>query len=216
MKKYLKKFLIFICLFVVLTVLVKIVDVKAIGANQSLVGFSSLNFWFFNLTGVNMILYYISDWLSIIVILIGIIYGVVGLIQWIKRKKILKVDQNLLSLGIFYLLVFGIYLFFEYFIINYRPVLIDGYLEASYPSSTTLLVITFMITSIDQTNIYIKNKRFKKTVKCVSILYMILMVIFRLSSGVHWLSDIIGSIILSIGLISFYYYLKTIDLSKKL
>lgn len=199
--------LINLVIFIVYTILVKKIDTDNIGPNDSIVGFSHLNIFFYNITSTNFLIYELTDWAGIIPIIIGFIYGFVGLFQWIKRKNILKVDSNILSLGILYLITFGVYMFFEYFVINRRPVLIDGYLEASYPSSTTMLVLFFMITSIDQTNKYCIKTHIRDALNIIQTLFIIFMVIGRILSGVHWLTDIVGGIIISISLIKMYQFL---------
>jgi undecaprenyl-diphosphatase len=88
--------------------------------------------------------------------------------------------------------------------INYRPVLIDGFLEISYPSSTTLLVLCVMPTLTEQLSRRLRNFPTKKTVTLMTAGFSLFMVIGRLVSGVHWLTDIIGSILLSTGLFSLY------------
>lgn len=208
MKKFLKRFIIsasFLTLFSVWSYLLTVIDVKAIGPEGSAVGFATLNSFFHSLTGVNMALYTTTDWLGLVPVFVGFGFAFLGLYQWIKRKNILKVDFSILALGIFYLLVLSAYLFFEEFVINYRPTLINGYLEASYPSSTTTLVMCVMITSIMQFNSRIKNIKVRKALTLVIISFTMFMVIGRLISGVHWLSDIIGGALLSLGLISLYY-----------
>jgi len=149
---------ILLALFAVWTVLISFVDVKEIGPLESEVGFASLNGFFHNLTGVNMSLYTVTDWLGLVPIGFAVGFALLGLIQWIKRKSFWKVDSDILLLGGFYLAVMGIYLFFEEFPINFRPVLIEGTLEASYPSSTTLLVVCVMPTALLQLNVRIKKR----------------------------------------------------------
>lgn len=205
---------ILICILLVLlsiiyTILVKYVDTSIIGPNGSVVGFSSLNSFVFNLTGNNMTLYKITEILGIIPILIALMYAVIGLIQVIDRKS-LKVDKELIALGILYVVVILIYVFFEKCIINYRPVLIDGILEASYPSSHTLLSICICGSALLINKYLFNNKKIYKYINIVSIISMVLIVLGRLLSGVHWASDIIGSIIISISLLKILetYYLS--------
>ena len=136
--------------FVLWTVLVCLVDVQAIGPEGSSVGFGTLNGYVHDLTGVNMSLYVITDWLGLVPIGIAFGFAVLGLVQLIKRKSLLKVDRSILVLGGFYIVVMAVYILFETVVINYRPTLIDGYLEASYPSSTTMLVMCVMPTAMMQ------------------------------------------------------------------
>lgn len=190
----------FLMAFLLWTILVCFADVKQIGPNGSSVGLATVNGFIHKLFGVNMKLYGVTDWLGLVPV--GFMFGfaVLGLIQWIKRKGILKVDRSILLLGAFYILVLAAYLLFEEFVVNYRPVLINGYLEASYPSSTTMLVMCVMPTSIMQLCTRIQKKSVRNIVCFVLAAFVVFMVIGRLISGVHWLSDIIGGVLLSVGL----------------
>lgn len=198
-----------VLLSIIYTILVKYVDTSIIGPNGSVVGFSSLNSFVFNLTGNNITLYKITEVLGLIPILIALMYAVIGLIQVIDRKS-LKVDKELIALGILYVVVILIYVFFEKCIINYRPVLIDGILEASYPSSHTLLSICICGSALLINKYLFNNKKIYRYINIVSIISMVLIVLGRLLSGVHWASDIIGSIIISITLLKILetYYLS--------
>ena len=209
MKKKIKKnFWVAVCLlaaFILWTVAVCFVDVEAIGPEGSSVGFAKLNGFFHSLTGVNMTLYTVTDWLGLVPLAVCFGFAVLGLMQWIKRKNLLKVDRSILVLGGFYLAVMAVYILFEYIVVNRRPVLIEGYLEASYPSSTTLLVLCVMPTAFMQLNSRIKNNFFRYTVTTLIIIFILFMVIGRLVSGVHWLTDIVGGALLSSGLVMMYY-----------
>lgn len=190
--------------FVAWTVLVLSVDVAAIGPRGSVVGLSSVNGFFHILTGVHMELYVLTDWLSLVPLFLALGFAMLGLFQWIKRKSIGKVDHSILALGIFYLLLFAFYFAFEQVVINYRPILTNGYLEPSYPSSTTLLVLCVMPTAIVQFNRLIQNTTVRRCVVTVTAVFTAFMVLGRLLAGVHWLSDIIGGVLLSVGLDASY------------
>lgn len=201
---------IFIFLFIVWTISIVTIDVKPVGVNGTSVGFATLNTWFHNLTEVNMILYNITDWAGLVPIFICMFFGGVGLIQLIKRKSLLKVDFDIIALGIYYIIVISGYIIFEMIPINYRPILINGFLECSYPSSTTLLVLSVMPTLIFQMKTRLKNDKIKIILKLVTVVFSLFMVIGRLVSGVHWVTDIIGSCFLSAGL--FYIYKSIIQI----
>lgn len=208
-----KSFFVGLCmlaLFVVWTLLVSFVDVRAIGPQGSTVGFGALNYFIHNLTGVSMTLYIITDWLGLVPIVTALSFAILGLVQLIKRKSLLRVDYSILALGVFYIAVIVIYVLFEIVVINYRPILIDGALESSYPSSTTILVMTIMPTAMMHLKCRIKNLIFKRILFVVACIFTAFMVIGRLLSGVHWVSDIIGGLILSIGLVLMYYSLSRI------
>jgi len=190
--------------FVVWTVLVRLVDVEAIGPQGSQVGFATLNRFVHEITGVHFGLYTVTDWLGLVPIGMALGFGVLGLIQWIQRKHLLKVDRSILVLGGFYLAVMVVFVFFELVVINYRPVLIEGVLEVSYPSSTTMLVMCVMPTAMIQLNARIKSRALKWCVRVAIWSFTFFMVIGRLLSGVHWVTDIIGGIIVSTGLVTLY------------
>lgn len=190
--------------FAVWTVLIQMVDVQPLGQNGTEIGFATLNCWFHELTGVHMTLYIITDWLGLVPIFVCMLFGGVGCIQLIKRRSFVKVDFDIILLGIYYVIVIVSYLIFEMIPINYRPVLIEGIMETSYPSSTTLLVLCVMPTLIEQMNRRLKSMTIKRIIKFFVISFSVFMVIGRLISGVHWVTDIVGGILLSMGLFCIY------------
>ena len=195
---------VFNIVFIIWTLLIQRVDVRPLGVRGTNIGFATINCWFHKLTGVHMKIYTITDWLGLVPIFICVIFGVIGFVQWIKRRSIHKVDYDIILLGIYYILVIFGSLIFEMIPINYRPILIEGLLEASYPSSTTLLVLCVMPTLIEQVNRRSESVIFKGIIKAFVICFSAFMVLGRLISGVHWLTDIIGSIMLSLGLFCIY------------
>ena len=186
--------------FTIWTLLIQIVDVQPVGQKGTDVGFSTLNAWFHQLTGVHMTTYHITDWMGLIPIFICMVFAGIGLVQLIKRKSLWKVDVDILFLGIYYAMVIFGYLIFEMIPINYRPILIEGFLEASYPSSTTLLVLSVMPTLVFEANRRMKNTVVKKITFLFATVFSLYMVVGRMLCGVHWFTDIIGSVILSAGL----------------
>ena len=188
------------------TILVKVVDVKQIGVNNSSIGFATLNQFIFETTGVNIIWYHITDWLGLIPVFMAIVYAFIGLIQLIKRRSIFKVDKEIILLGLYYIIVIALYVFFEKVIINYRPILMNGFLEASYPSSHTLMTICICGSSI-LINKKLFNNKITKVINYLSIIIITITVVGRLISGVHWFTDIIGGILISSGLLMTFYSL---------
>jgi undecaprenyl-diphosphatase len=195
---------ILLAVFVLWTAAVCIVDVQPIGPNDSGVGFATINGYVHDLTGVNLDLYNLTDWLSLIPVAVVMGFGLLGLRQWIQRKSLWKVDGSILALGIFYFVVGAMFLLFEIVVINYRPVLIEGVLEASYPSSTTMLVLCVMGSAGVQIRQRIQNHVLRWCVILAISVFTAFMVAGRLLSGVHWLSDIIGGGLLSGGLLILY------------
>lgn len=193
-----------LALFIVFTISLTFVDMKPIGPQNSYVAYASINQAVHELFGVNMTLYNITDWAGVVAIFVALGFAILGLVQWIKRKSILKIDGSILLLGVFYILVFGAYVFFEFNVINRRPILINGILEASYPSSTTMLAMCVLPTAMIQFKRLIKNHRIKNTVNIICGLFTAFMVIGRLVCGVHWFTDILGGLIFSIAMILLY------------
>ncbi len=181
-------------LFVLWTLAVKFIDVQSIGPNGSEVGFAALNGFIHDVTGVHMELYIITDWLGLVPVFAAFGFAVLGLVQLIKRRSFLKVDYSILVLGGFYILVISAYILFE------------------MPSSTTLLVMCVMPASVMQLYTRIKNKNIRNIISVVIYAFMAFMVIGRFVSGVHWLTDIVGGIILSAGLVMLYYSVSSFDM----
>lgn len=191
-------------LFLLWTAAIRLIDVQAIGPQGSAVGFATVNRFVHDLTGVHMSLYAVTDWLSLVPFLFAAGFGMLGLVQWIRRKHLLRVDRDLLVLGGFYIAVMAVYLLFELVVVNYRPVLINGIPEPSYPSSTTMLVMCVMPTALMQFHRRIKHGLVRRWVSTAGIAFTLFMVIGRLVSGVHWFTDIVGGAFLSTGLVLLY------------
>ena len=190
--------------FALWTLLVMKVDVRPIGPEGSAVGFAALNRFAHQLTGVHLFWYELTDWLSLLPVALALGFALLGFLQLCRRKSLRKVDKSLLALGGVYLAAVAAYLFFEVFVVNRRPVLLAGVLEASYPSSTTVLVLCIMPTAALQL-----KERFVGRARCRQLamaaeLFAVFMVLARLVSGVHWVTDIIGGLLLSAGLVFLY------------
>ena len=190
--------------FALWTAAVCLVDVQTIGPLGSRVGFAALNGWFHDLTGVHLWLYDLTDLLSVVPLGLCAAFVILGLSQWVRRKKLRRVERDLLLLGGFYLAVAAFFVAFECFPVNFRPVLIEGRLEASYPSSTTLLVLCVMSTAQMQLRRRLCPGALRRVLCTVIPCFTAFMVLARLLSGVHWLTDILGGAILSAALVTAY------------
>ena len=196
--------ILFLFLAILFTILVQVVDVQAIGPNGSLVGFATINQLVFDTLKTNDTLYHLTEWVGILPIFIALLYALVGFGELIKAKDLRKVDKNLLSLAVFYIVVIGVYVLFEIYEVNYRPILMDGVLEASYPSSHTMMAICICGSSLFISKRIFKTE-FAKGLNLLSILVMIFLVVGRLVSGVHWFTDILGGILISGALLMIFY-----------
>lgn len=193
-------------LFLLFTIAIKTIDVQTIGPNGSEVGFAALNQWCFDTFGQNILWYHITDWLGVVAILTAFGFAGLGAAQLIRRKSLKKVDLSLLLLGGFYLLIIGAYILFETVVINYRPVILGTGLEASYPSSHTMIVLCLMTTAVMMfRRLWPGKKVLRITASTTAILIAAITVIGRLISGVHWFTDILGGILLSAALCMLYY-----------
>lgn len=202
---------ILLVIFGIYTYVVKTVNVKAIGPNKSKVGLATFNGWFHKIIGSNMKIYKVTEYLGYALLVIVTVFAIIGLIQLIKRKSLLKVDREVISMGILYAGMFAFYFLFEKLIINYRPILIDKVLEASYPSSHTMLAMCVGVSFCMVADKYFGKA--SKFLKFIVLTLLTLVIAGRIISGVHWASDILGGVILSTVLISLFNTL--IDVKKK-
>ena len=218
MKKSEKKNLligsIFLAMFAVWTALIQSVDVQPLGQNGTSIGFATFNCWFHHFTGVNMAIYTITDWMGLVPVVICLIFAGIGLVQLIKRRSLFRVDADIMILGVYFVIVFLAYAIFEMIPINYRPILIEGIMEASYPSSTTLLVLCVMPTLVEQIQRRMSCSTLKRIITILAIAFSAFMVIGRLISGVHWFTDIVGGVLLSAGLFTVYKAVVMLTIKK--
>jgi len=192
-------------LFALFTGFVKMVDVQGIGPNDSLVGLATINGMVRDMIGTNDLCYLVTKLLGYLALLVAALFCLFGLIQWIGRRSLAKVDKELIFMYVFYVIVVGCYVLFEKFIINYRPVLEDGVLEASYPSSHTMLVFTiFGMAIAGRFGTVFGSKGPRIFFSWVFGILIVVMIAGRLLSGVHWVTDIIGGVLLSGAIVAFY------------
>lgn len=201
--------------FVIFTVLVKTVDVKPIGPENSEVGFATINGAVANVLGYNDFFYNLSEVLGYLAIGTMLFFGLFGVMQLFIKKGISKVDKDLFVLLGLYVLCLAIYLVFEKVVINYRPVILDEGLEASYPSSHTMLAVAFICAAISQFSARLKNPGTRKIVLIACAVDGIGVIICRVLAGVHWITDIIGAILIAGACFFLYYGIFKIVLEKK-
>lgn len=183
--------------FVVFTLIVALVDVDQ-------VGLSHVNQFFWQHCGKNIVWERITDWLGYLVILAMISVVVWQIVQWVCRKSLRRVDSNLLLLDFIFGCLVVIYLFFEIIVINYRPELENGVAKASYPSSHTMLFMTVLPLLVWQVWHYVKSKPLCVVLTVVLSILLMMGVVGRLLSGVHWFTDILAGMIVGCCLDSWY------------
>ena len=191
-------------LFIIFTICAALVDVAAVGPLDSTVGFSTVNKAVHDAVGTSDLFYEFSELLGLISLGAVGAFGILGLVQLTQRKSLRRVDADLWVLCAFYAVVVIAYVLFEVAVINYRPVLSEGALEASYPSSHTLLSVCVMATAALQLHRRVKRAPWRMLSVSAAILFPTLTVVFRFLSGVHWMTDIIGGLLLSASLVCLY------------
>lgn len=186
----------FMC-FVAFTLLVKFVDARPIGPNGSVVGFAAVNAAVRDFFGTSDTWYTITECIGYVAIAVAAAFACMGAVQAIGGRSLRKVDPRIYALGVVYVLVIVFYVFFELVVVNYRPILVDGILEASYPSSHSMVAMTVFGTAAILSEYYIKRKGARRAVTFLCGLCAGVVVFGRLASGVHWLTDVIGGLLLS-------------------
>lgn len=191
-------------LFAALTVAVSVIDVQAVGPEGSKIGLAGINGFFRELFGVNMLWYDITEILGFVALASAGVFALIGAYQLVTRKSLKKVDLDIYALAGLYVLVMATYMFFEIFVINCRPILMEGELEASFPSSHSMIVLCFVSGAIHQIHRRIKNKPIRITLEVVGVAIILVTVVGRMICGVHWFTDILGGILLGSALVFLY------------
>ncbi len=206
MKKRFIAAAVFAILFLLLIYAVRYVDTAAIGPANTVIGLSRLNQLVHDLTDVNWQWYEITEYIGYGVLAIAALFVLAGLIQLIRGRSFLNVDRELYILACLYIVTAGLYVFFEYFIINYRPVLMPGETlpEASFPSSHTMLAIVILGSTFRLLKKYVRPAALRVLLRLICAAGIIAAVGGRLYSGVHWSTDILGGILLSIVLLCLF------------
>lgn len=220
-KKYKRNAMIWTVFAIAYCFVTRLVDVGIAGETQTEVGCVTINGKLYELLGsFNPMAYKISEILGYLMILICAIYGLIGLVQWIKRKNMLKVDAEILCTGVLFSVTIGLYVLFNKVAITYRPIIVPGEdaLEASFPSSHSTLAIVVMLATVNLANKYMSKKILvgestSSKGNKASILYIVKIIayalalalpIIRFESGVHWITDIIAGIFIACALIAWY------------
>ena len=200
---------VFAGLFALLLALVRMIDVEAIGPEGTEIGLSHLNAAVRDALGFHPLWYQITQALGMLAIGVAAAFALVGLVQLVRRGSFWRVDREIGALGFLYALVAALYVLFEVVTVNFRPVIMPGeeHVEASFPSSHTMLVCVVMGSAILLARRYLGGrgdggKRAAAETLCV--LVIALTVFGRLYAGVHWFTDILAGVLLSASLLSLY------------
>ena len=205
MKKFANSY-IFASLFIVFSLWIRLFDVQPVGPEGSSIGFAGLNVAVHELFGMHLFWYKLTQLLGVAAIAVAAVFAVVGFIQLVQRKSLLKVDKKILMLGVIYILVILLYVLFEKVPFNYRPVVLDPAegLEPSYPSTHTMIILTIFGTAIGVIGDYLKNAKLVLLLKIICLVIMAVTIVGRLICGVHWFTDIAGGVIISLFFINLF------------
>ena len=186
-----------------------------IGPEETSIGLATINGMIHETTGVQMIWYEITSYLGILSILVGLCFACIGSVQLIRRRSLLKVDAEILSLGCLYVILAVLYILFELVVINERPIIMPGdeHVEASFPSSHTLLSFVIFGSAMIVIGKYVRNRSLCNLIQVLFGILILIAVFGRLLSGVHWFTDLLGSLFLSAALLLLFTGL--LDLAEK-
>ena len=193
-----------LCLFLLLVVLLRCVDVEPIGPMGGMVGLATVNKAFFEMVGSSAVWDSVTEAFLLLSLAVALVFASVGAYQWIRRRSLRLVDARIKALGVVYVLLLFFYLFFEFIIINCRPVLVNRGAEASFPSSHVMIVVSVMGTAALYLWDTFASRVMGKVGACACALVALLVVIGRALSGMHWLTDVLGGVLLALFLLFLY------------
>ena len=194
---------------VVSTVNVASVPVKVVAADGSWtageeirIGLSGVNVPVSDQLGYRAGAYKVSKYLGYLSILTAVAFVAWFICEAVKRRSAAKADRRLIALMILFALTAAAYLLFEVLKLNYRPVVLDEGLEASYPSTHTLLAVAVMGGAARTLTALRKGP--SRLCACALCLIGAVIVICRCLAGVHWLTDILGGLLLGAALLALH------------
>lgn len=198
----------FFGLFLLLIVLLCTVDVHPAGAVGNTVGLSHINDAVFDFCGSREVFYDLTEALGLVCFGVMFAMVLIGLTQWIRRKHLLSVDAEVLSLVPLYVDVVILYVFFELVVINLRPSFPYGALEeameASFPSTHTMMALCVFGSAPTVVKKLCRSALWNSVLSGLLYALCTVMAVGRLLSGVHWFTDILGSVLLSVSMIFLY------------
>jgi len=188
--------------FAAFTYLVRTYDVAPVGYNGAEVGFSKLNAAAHEMFPGDDGSYELTKILGYICLIAVAVNGLEAAIDFFRHKgRISRMHKRNVITCIYYVVVGGFYVLFEFVVINTRPISA----EASYPSSHTMLALCVLYSVFVLLGFSSWRYKFMASIlRVICVVAMISMVVFRFLSGVHWLTDICGGILLSLSLMCLY------------
>ena len=212
-KKYALTSIISFALFVLLIILLKTVDVAAVGPDGTSVGFSHLNASFHETFPLNMTIFKLTEILGYLALLVAAAFALLGFLQLIRTKSLDGVDRQIYCLAGLYVVMGILYVLFEKLIINYRPEILPGEaaVEASFPSSHTMLACVIFGSAYTMLGFYMEKNTARLGLQIALDILIFFTVFGRLICGVHWFTDILGGLFISTALVSLFNFFVTED-----
>ena len=129
------------------------------------------------------------------------ILAIYGLYELIKRKSLFKVDKYIIVIGAFFIISIILWLLFDKVVtINYRPILVDGEKESSFPSTHTFVCVFIYMSAYTVVKKLLNNKIYNEIVLSLAIVIVIFTAVSRILSGMHYLTDVMGGVFLGLSL----------------
>lgn len=191
-------------LFAALGLMLKSVDVAAIGPEGSSVGFAGLNGFVFETLGQNSVWKALTTVTGLLALLTAAVFAGIGAWQLYTRRSLMKVDRALLAMGAVYIILLLVYIVYDKVPVNFRPVLEDGQLESSFPSSHAMLACTVFGCACVLVRRTVTRRITRDWLIRIFMALAVLTAAGRLLAGVHWCTDILGGVLIALGLTSLY------------
>lgn len=189
-------------LFLVLTVSLLLVDVQSAGAQT--VGWASLNFWWHDLISVQHGWHIVSNIVATVTLLALCAMVVWQFIIMLRGKSFRAFLKQWLAFDITVILLVLCYVLFQIVVVNYRPIMIDGMAEVSYPSSHILLFATLLPLIVCECWHNVPSKVWRRVIAVSALVLMVVGIVARALCGYHWLTDSVGALLLSAALVAWY------------
>ena len=145
----------------------------------------------------------ITDIILITSFIILGVFACLGLYQWITRKSLKKVDQELLWFPLPLAIMAVVYFVFDKLIVlATRP---NGSGEPSFPSTHVMVVATvfFLVTIILPK--YVKNKTLRAVIEVIMVALISLTCVGRVLANMHSVGDVIGGLVFAFIFTEIYY-----------
>lgn len=193
---------------VVLTMAVGMIDVKVVSGTGAEVGFATLNQAIWDFFGVNETWDGMTDILMWIMVITAVVAGGWGLMRWAKDEKdSARIGKGVVGFAGAGALMVAVHWFFDnIWVVNYRPVLVDGMKAVSFPSAHTLVAVVLGISTAMMLCQLVKNRTARVVINTLLPTLMVWIMVGRIMAGAHWVTDVAGSLCYGMTIVSAYQW----------